>query len=236
MPKRIFWRGTFKEKKGAKGWIRLILRFLGLTFLSLVFVFLFVFVFYTKDFPRPERFAERIFTQSTKIYDRSGQVLLYEIYGEEKREIVNLNQIPEILKKAVIAAEDRQFYSHHGIEIKSIFRAILTNLKIRKTLYGGSTISQQLIRSSFLTREKSLERKIKELVLTLELERRYSKDQILEFYLNQVPFGSNSYGVAAASKTFFNKPIHIQSKQVCDALCLFVIDRKQFIAVIVHGV
>jgi len=166
-----------------------------------------LFIYYAKDLPRPEVFTERPFVLPTKIYDRTGEVLLYQIYDEEKRTIVPLEQMPDHLKQAVIAAEDANFYSHFGLDIGGIFRSVLNNLRIGKAVYGGSTISQQLIRSSFLTLEKTLKRKTKEIILTLELERRYSKDQILEFHLNQVPFGSNAYGVASASQTYFNKDV-----------------------------
>jgi len=175
--------------------------------LFLAFVVLALFVYYSKDLPQPERFAERTSVESTKIYDRSGEVLLYEMYGEEKREAVSLDKVPEQLKQAIIATEDVNFYHHFGIDFRGIIRATLANLKLMKPAEGGSTISQQLIRSTFLTNEKTLKRKVREIILTLELERKYSKDQILEFYLNQVPFGSNTYGVQAASLTYFQKPV-----------------------------
>jgi 1A family penicillin-binding protein len=173
-----------------------------LTFSFLVFL---IFFYYAKDLPRPEKFTERSLFESTKIYDREGKVLLYELYGEVKRTTISLDQLPDYLKLAVIAAEDANFYSHFGLDLKGILRAALINLKLKKPVHGGSTISQQLIRSTFLSPKKTLERKIKEIVLTLELERKYSKDQILEFYLNQVPWGSNCYGVEAASQTYFGK-------------------------------
>lgn len=167
----------------------------------------FLFIYYARELPRPEKFTERQFIQSTKIYDRSGTHLLYELYGEEKRTIVILGIIPEHLKQAVIATEDADFYQHPGIDVKSMFRAVLADFKLWKPAQGASTIPQQLIRSTFLTREKTVERKAKEIILALELSRRYSKEQILEWYLNQIPFGSNCYGVEAASQTFFNKPV-----------------------------
>lgn len=166
-----------------------------------------MFLYYAKDLPRPEKFTERTLAQSTKIYDRSGQVLLYEIYGEEKRTWVPLSQAPEHLKQAVIAAEDADFYKHFGIDFGSIFRSVLINLRIGKPIYGGSTLTQQLIRSTFLTLEKTPERKVREIILSLELERRYPKEQILEWYLNQIPLGQNAYGVEAASQTYFQKPV-----------------------------
>lgn len=165
-----------------------------------------LFIYYTKDFPRPEKFTEKNLAQSTKIYDRTGKILLYEIYGEEKRSWVSLDAMPDYLKKMAIAAEDADFYNHFGIDPKGIARAVWTDLKIKKASVGGSTIPQQLIRSTFLTNEKTTERKIREIIMAIELDRRYSKDQILEWYLNQVPFGQNTYGVEAASQTYFGKP------------------------------
>ncbi len=205
MPKRIYIRKVYQKNKKKKV-IFLILKIAGFCFLFFAFSLFFLFVYYAKDLPRPEKFTERTFVESTKIYDRTGEVVLYELYGEEKREIIPLSEMPEHLKQAVIATEDADFYSHFGIDFKGILRAIRINLKIGKPIYGGSTISQQLIRSTFLTLEKTIKRKIREIILTLELERRYSKDQILEWYLNQIPLGPNIYGVEAASKTYFNKP------------------------------
>lgn len=206
MAKRIFQK-KIVFKKGKK--LSIFLK-IGLFLIGILFFFILagagVFIYYIKDLPRPEDFNERIPVQSTKIYDRTGKVLLYEIYNEEKREIIPLSEMPESLKKAVIASEDAKFYKHHGIDFEGIIRAIKLNWKLKKPVYGGSTISQQLIRSTFLTTKKTLKRKIREIVLTLELERRYSKDQILEWYLNQIPFGPNIYGVQSASKIYFGKP------------------------------
>ena len=186
---------------------RLFFRFLIFFCIFSFFSFLFLFIYYAKDLPRPERFVERQLFESTKIYDRSGQIILYEIYGEEKREWAPLETIPENFKLAVIATEDAGFYRHSGIDFKGIINAILSNLKIMKPTHGGSTISQQLIRSTFLTLEKTAERKIREIILSLEIDRRYSKDQILEWYLNQVPFGRNAYGVETAAQSYFGKPV-----------------------------
>jgi len=204
MVKREYHRKIYKKRKRK----RIILSF----FFFFVFCFLLtaltalsLFVYYAKDLPRPEKFTERVFAQSTKIFDRTGKIVLYELYGEEKREIIPLSEIPEHLKWAIISAEDAKFYSHRGIDINAIFRSLWTDIKLGKPVYGGSTISQQLIRSTFLSLEKTPKRKIREIILTIELERRYSKDQILEWYLNQVPFGPNIYGVEAAAQTFFEK-------------------------------
>jgi len=205
MAERKFYRKTYKKNKKKKiaFWILVVL---GSCFLLFVLCSLGLFIYYAKDLPRPEKFTERAFIESTKIYDRTGETVLYELYGEEKREIISLNDMPEHLKQAVISTEDARFFSHHGIDFWGILRSIKINLGLGKATYGGSTISQQLIRSTFLTLEKSVKRKIREIILTIELERRYSKDQILEWYLNQIPLGINIYGVEAAAQTYFNKP------------------------------
>ena len=161
-----------------------------------------------KKLPSPEQFGSRQINQSTKIYDRTGKVLLYEIHGEEKRTVVPFEEIPEILKKATLAAEDDNFYHRPAFDWKAIVRAFLVNLREGRIVQGGSTITQQLARNVFLSPKKTLDRKIKELILAIELESKYSKDQIFSFYLNQIPYGSNAYGVEAASLTYFNKPAH----------------------------
>ncbi len=203
MAQQRFYRRVYQKNKDKR--LSLLLKILGGCFLFSVIFGSLLFVYYAKDLPRPEVFTERPFVLPTKIYDREGKVLLYQIYEEEKRTVIPLNEVSPHLIQAVILTEDANFYSHFGLDFKGIFRSILNNIKIGKPIYGGSTISQQLIRSSFLTLDKTLERKTKEIILTLELERRYSKDEILEFYLNQVPFGSNAYGIEAASQTFFGK-------------------------------
>jgi penicillin-binding protein 1A len=211
MPKRKYYRKIYPRKAlFPKEKIRYFFLFLKLVVFLFLAFFIFtasLFIYYAKGFPRPEIFTERQLAQSTKIYDRTGQVLLYEIYGEEKRTVVPLSAVPQDLKNAVIATEDANFYHHFGVDPKGIIRAILSDLKIGKAVYGGSTIPQQLIRSTFLSSEKTAERKTREIVLALELDRRYSKDQILEWYLNQVPFGRNAYGVEAASQVYFKKSV-----------------------------
>jgi 1A family penicillin-binding protein len=181
-----------------------------------------LFIYYTKDMPRPEKFTEKNLVQSTKIYDRTGQILLYEIYGEEKRSWVSLEAMPTYLKQMAVATEDANFYGHFGIDPRGILRAIWMDLKIKKAAVGGSTIPQQLIRSTFLTNEKTGERKIREAIMAIELDRRYSKDQILEWYLNQVPFGQNAYGVEAASQSYFNKPVKEVNLGEAAALIAFI--------------
>jgi penicillin-binding protein 1A len=211
VPERKYYRKVYKKKTPVllreRRTLKLFLKFFFSFLFVLVLFLLSVFIFYAKDFPRPEKFTERQLLQSTKIYDRTGTTLLYEIYGEEKRTVVPLSVIPDYLKEAVIVTEDANFYHHFGVDIKGMARAILSDLKLGKPVYGGSTIPQQLIRSTFLSTQKTAERKIREIVLSLELDRRYSKDQILDWYLNQIPFGQNAYGVEAASQTYFRKSV-----------------------------
>ncbi|MBI2573959.1 MAG: PBP1A family penicillin-binding protein [Candidatus Wildermuthbacteria bacterium] len=182
-----------------------LLKKFGVAGLALAFGSGLLFLYYAKDLPRPEKFTELTIIQPTRIYDRTGTVLLYEIYGDQRREVIPLSEVSDVMKVAVIATEDANFYRHFGLDWRGIARAVLANLKLMRTAQGGSTISQQLVRNSFLTRKKTIERKVQEVILTLELERRYSKDQILEWYLNQIAFGPNIYGVAAASREYFAK-------------------------------
>src|SRR6056297_1938882 len=196
-----------RKNSTSKAWriSKEIFKYLSLLILALFFVGLTAFVYYAKDLPRPEQFEERVFPETTKIYDSSGEHLLYKVYGNHRRTILSLEEIPEHMEQAVIAAEDSHFYDHMGIDPEGILRAIWKDIKLRELKYGGSTITQQLIRSTFLTNKKTIKRKVREVILALELDRRHSKEEILEWYLNQVPFGSNAYGVEAASQVYFDK-------------------------------
>lgn len=141
---------------------------------------------------------------SSKILDKNG-VILYEIHGETKRTPVPLDQISEHAIKATVAIEDKEFYGHLGVSLSSIVRAAYENHKAGRITQGGSTITQQLVKLNLLTNEKSYERKIKEAILALKIERIYSKDEILEMYLNRVPYGRNTYGIEAASLAYLAK-------------------------------
>lgn len=174
---------------------------LGVVFLGGV-VYLIVLA---KSLPSPEQFSVRQVNQSTKIYDRTGNVLLYEIHGEEKRTVVPFNEIPDAVKETTLVAEDANFYNEPAFDWKGILRALLTDIKQGQFAQGGSTITQQLAKNVFLSADKTITRKVKELILSMELESRYSKDNILSFYLNQIPYGSNAYGIEAASQTYFGK-------------------------------
>jgi penicillin-binding protein 1C len=164
-----------------------------------------VIAIFIKTLPSPEQFQFNQSFQSTKIYDRTGKILLYEIHGEQKRTVIPFEEIPEHLKLATIAVEDSNFYNRLPIDFKAVLRAFIVNLKYGETVQGASTITQQLARNVFLTREKTIIRKIKEAILATEIELKYSKDEILNFYLNQIPYGSNTYGVEAAAQLYFNK-------------------------------
>src|SRR2546426_848925 len=143
--------------------------------------------------------------QVTKIYDDNDEPIT-ELHVE-RRILVPLAQIPQSLRDAILATEDRRFYSHWGIDPIGVARALVQNYRRGRFVEGGSTITQQLTKVLFLTPDKSLERKLKEAVLALELERRYSKTRILEMYLNQVYFGHGAYGVEAAARTYFGKSV-----------------------------
>ena len=177
-----------------------------------------VFAYYAKDLPSPASISDIKISESTKIYDRTGEILLYDIHGEQKRTIIPFEDIPQYIKIATIVAEDDNFYNHFGLDFKGIARAIITNLKGKKVSQGGSTITQQLIKNIYLSPERTLPRKIKELILAVEMEIKYSKEDILNFYLNAVPYGSNAYGIEAAAQTFFNK--HAQELTIAQSALL----------------
>lgn len=161
--------------------------------------------FSTLQIPDLSAFEARKVAQSTKIYDRTGEVLLYDVHGNTRRTIVPFADISQDIKNATISIEDNDFYHHRGIQPTSIIRAILSNLIPGGTSQGGSTITQQVIKNTVLTQDKTLTRKLKEWVLALKLERILTKEQIFETYLNENPYGGNIYGVEVASKTFFGK-------------------------------
>lgn len=166
-----------------------------------------VFLYFKKNLPNVANFDGRKIAQTSKIYDKTGEVLLYEIHGEEKRSLIEFSDIPEQIKKATIAIEDYNFYNHGPIDWKSIIRAGIINLTSGEVVQGGSTITQQLAKKAFLTDDRVFIRKFKELILSIELEKKYSKDEILSLYLNQIPYGSNAYGIEAASETYFEKSV-----------------------------
>ncbi len=166
-----------------------------------------LFVYFSIGLPSLENSPEILLAQSTKIYDRTGKHLLYEIHGEEKRTIVKDEKIPKFLKQATIAIEDKDFYKHPAFDWQAIIRAVFVDLIHGRIVQGGSTITQQLVKNTFLTPKRTIKRKVRELILAYQLEKKYSKDKILWLYLNTVSYGSNIYGIGEASKTYFGKDV-----------------------------
>src|SRR3989339_777966 len=159
----------------------------------------------SRNLPNPGGLIERELAQSTKIMDRTGEEILYEIHGEEKRTLVKLNEIPNYVKYATIAIEDKNFYSHGGISLWGIFRGTVLHYIRYGTMQGGSTLTQQFVKNAILTNERTVTRKLKEWILAYKIEKKYSKDEILQMYFNEIPYGSTAYGVEAASQKYFGK-------------------------------
>lgn len=169
----------------------------------LAFLTVFLYAYYTTV--SPEALTDRAVTEASIIYDRTGTHELYRLYGEENRKVIAHDAIPDSMRQATIAAEDDRFYHHIGIDPLGILRSLKKNFERGSLAQGGSTITQQLVRNTFLTREKTIKRKFLEVVLAIKIERHYDKDQILDYYLNEVPYGSNAYGIQSAAEIFFGK-------------------------------
>ncbi len=191
-------------KKLFRSWgiknVVLSLLFLGFATGGIVFVWL-----STITLPSFEDLENQKLIESTKIYDRTGEVLLYDVHEDIKRTVVPLEDISLYIRNATVAAEDSNFYQHYGIEPLAILRAVLIQPLRGKGVQGGSTITQQVVKNSLLTKERSITRKIKEWILAVRLEQVISKDQILSLYLNGSPYGGNIYGIEEASLGFFGK-------------------------------
>ncbi|MBL7058669.1 penicillin-binding protein [Patescibacteria group bacterium] len=168
-----------------------------------IFAF-FTFLRLSASLPDPNSLIDREIAQTTKIYDRTGETLLYEIHGDEQRTLTTIENIPLYVKQATIAIEDKDFYNHKGFSLWAMARTMVTNV-LRGQKAGGSTLTQQLIKNAILTNEKTYTRKIKELIFAYQVEKRFSKDEILQMYLNEIPYGSTAYGIEAASRKYFNK-------------------------------
>lgn len=162
----------------------------------------------SRDLPNPDRLTDRHIAQSTKIYDRTGQHLLREIFTDKKRTLVDLNDIPKNVINGVIATEDTQFYTHRGIRPLSLARSFVYGLMGKGRIGGGaSTLTQQLVKNAILTNERTITRKIKEFILSVRLEQVYTKDQILKIYFNEIPYGSTNYGIESAAQSYFGKHV-----------------------------
>ena len=175
---------------------------LGLFFTSGIFLWV-----ATLEIPTLDGFATRTITQSTKIYDRTGEILLFDLHEDIRRTVVPLDEMSRHLKNATIAIEDAEFYNHNGVRPLRTLKAVFDNITTGNLLggQGGSTITQQVIKNTLLTREKKISRKVKEWILALKIERILDKDEILELYLNEAPYGGNIYGAEEASRHFYAK-------------------------------
>jgi membrane peptidoglycan carboxypeptidase len=161
---------------------------------------------YTRDLPDPSALSTKELSQATRIYDRNGQLLYVKHTEGVIRTVEPLSQISPYLVEATVAVEDRGFYTHHGVDFKRIMAAAFADLTHQRIEQGASTITEQLVKSSFLTSQQTFERKIREAVLALEIERRFTKNQILTMYLNQIFYGHEAYGAEAAAQTYFALP------------------------------
>ncbi|MDH7476546.1 MAG: PBP1A family penicillin-binding protein [Microgenomates group bacterium] len=175
---------------------------IGGLFLVGFLILLLIFAWFAKDLPSPDKLSQ-VTGYSTVFYDRQGKVL-FEMYKDKNRVPVVFREISDYLKKATISIEDKNFYKHQGISETGIIRALF-NIVFRGRLEGGSTITQQLIKNVLLSQERTLPRKIKESMLAYAVEKKYSKDQILEMYLNEAPYGGSFWGVGSAAQGYFGK-------------------------------
>lgn len=178
--------------------------FIGL--IGLILLMIFLFIWYGRELPAPGKLIAAQANQSSGIYDRNGE-LLYSVYQDQNRIYVNLKDIPKYLQQGTIAIEDKNFYQNKGFSITGYIRGLLIDPILRRRVSGGSTITQQLVKNVLLTSERTLPRKVKELMLAIQVDSKYSKEQILEMYLNDVPYGGTAIGVQAASQVYFNKDV-----------------------------
>lgn len=170
---------------------------------GIIGIIVLMFIWNLKDIPTAAKLAKLHTTESTKILDRNGGVL-YQT-GEERRTVIDKKDMPDIVKNATIAAEDANFYTHGGVDFKGIARAAISDVLHLSLSQGGSTITQQFVKNALLSNEKTFSRKIKELIISIEIEQIYSKEDILAMYLNEIPYGGNIYGVEQASQMYFGK-------------------------------
>lgn len=207
--KRVWERRIYKIRSRTSRWrlnrVKLLSRLAFLVFASLLFLILVsgaLFAWLAKDLPQPNKVVRKE-GFATKIYDRNEE-LLYDVYSDQRRTPIILDQVPLHLRNATIAIEDKNFYKHKGFDPKGIFRA-LYNIIVYQNLQGGSTLTQQLVKNALLTSQRTIPRKIKEFILAVQIESKYSKDEILQMYLNESPYGGTAWGVESASEIYFSK-------------------------------
>lgn len=199
---RNFFRFWFSKEGFIMG-----LKIAGIGVIACVVLVLSVFTYFRKDLAlSPDELARKVQSNSTTFYDRTGKIVLWQTFKDQNRTVIPSTDIPQSVKNAAVSIEDKDFYKHGGFDARGIARAVVKDISHGSAKQGASTITQQLVRNAILQdREKTMTRKIKEVVLSIEIERLYSKDQILSFYLNEIPFGGTNYGIQAASKAYFNK-------------------------------
>mgnify|MGYP001599452853 CR=1 FL=1 len=163
-----------------------------------------LFAYYAKDLPSPDKVLRRE-GFATKIYDRNGK-LLYDVFSGKRRNPVDINQVPLVVKQATISIEDKNFYKHGGFDVGGILRGAFRSIFLGR-LQGGSTLTQQLVKNALLTQQRTITRKLKEFILTVQVERKYTKDQILQMYLNETPYGGTAWGIASATDMYFGKTV-----------------------------
>lgn len=163
------------------------------------------YAWYSRDLPDPNTLLARSVDQSTKIYDRTGTQLIYEVAADEKRTLIPYEQIPKDCVNAAITAEDRSFFEHRGIDFRGIARALVNDIIHLRAGQGASTITQQFVKNAILTNERTVTRKVKEIILSLALERTYSKEQILQLYFNEIGYGGMHYGIESAALEYYDK-------------------------------
>jgi len=201
----------FKSRKFWFNFFKVMLILMGIVILGVLGLF----IYFGKDLPSPTKVVRRE-GYSSKVYDRNGKVL-YDIYNDAKRDPVSFSDIPDYLKQATIAVEDKDFYKHKGFDPLTPLRMV-KNFFYFKKVTGGSTLTQQLTRNVLLTTERTVTRKIKELILAIQIEAKYSKDEILGMYLNEAPYGGASWGVAPAAEQYFGKTVNQLSLAECAIL------------------
>lgn len=196
-------RDSFKKDGGSswRKWKRILLGSAVFVVAAIAFMMFYIIV----TLPNINNIRNLVAAQSSQILDRNGEVL-YAIHGDENRKIVPFDKISPYASKAVMAIEDDQFYNHHGVDFAAILKAVCSEVHVCSQARGGSTITQQFVKNAFLSSERTYSRKLKEIILSLQLESKYSKDEIMEMYLNRIPYGANIYGVEVAAQTFFGKP------------------------------
>ncbi|HPD44997.1 MAG TPA: transglycosylase domain-containing protein, partial [Candidatus Woesebacteria bacterium] len=192
---------SINHKRFWLGFLKVVLVLLGVSIVGLIGLF----VWYSRDLPAPDRIVRRE-GYASKVLDRNGEII-FDLYKEAKRTPVAWEEIPDALKKATIAVEDKDFYKHRGFDPLTPAR-IAKNFFLTGRLIGGSTLTQQLVKNVLLTSERTITRKIKEFILAVQIEARYKKDDILLMYLNEAPYGGMAWGVGSAAEQYFGKKVH----------------------------